>query len=286
MHSKINCGVKQGCTHSAQARSVKGFKMRGLRGFSEGRGKRLSVTSKHTESCPHSFFSSPPSLSPLSHHYSSIRSWAAQLFQDVRTTKLPWMRECEAQGGEGVWNSWPSGGASCSFVLQPLASWDTTEMSGWGGVVQYVQRVADGRGRGDGFSLFRVDGLDWRGGGGWGGQSGLLDQSWKKIGNGGVGDLFFHDSSDVEITCWKLLKFKIYLTTDCSWPIYLSKDGCQLWLHEGSLVTIVHDFVANVCTHMDGEPHPHMFMFCAQDTENYRENTCGFYLIFCQRCVT
>lgn len=187
VHGKINCGVKQGCTHSTQACSVKGFKMRGLRGFSEGGGKRLSVTSKHTESCSHSFFSSPPSLSPPSHHYSSIRSWAAQLFQDVRTTKLPWMRECEAQGGEGVWNSWPSGGASCSFALQPLASWDTTEMSGWGGVVQYVRRVVDGRGRGDGFSLFRGGGLEWRGGGGggWGGSLAYLTKAGRKLGMGG-----------------------------------------------------------------------------------------------------
>lgn len=59
VNSKINCGVKQGCTHSTQARSVKGFKMRGLRAFSEGGGKRLSVTSKHTESCSHSFFFPP-----------------------------------------------------------------------------------------------------------------------------------------------------------------------------------------------------------------------------------
>lgn len=43
------------------------------------------------------------------------------------------MRECGAQGGKGVWNSWPSGGASCSLALQPLASWDKTGMSGWEG---------------------------------------------------------------------------------------------------------------------------------------------------------
>lgn len=30
MHSKINCGVKQGCTHSTQACSVKGFKEGGF----------------------------------------------------------------------------------------------------------------------------------------------------------------------------------------------------------------------------------------------------------------
>lgn len=30
------------------------------------------------------------------------------------------MRECGAQGGEGVWNSWLSRGASCSLALQPL----------------------------------------------------------------------------------------------------------------------------------------------------------------------
>lgn len=155
--------------------------MRGLRGFSKGGGKRLSVTSKHTKLFSF-FFPSPPSQSPLSHHYSSIRSWAAQLFQDVRTTKLPWMRECEAQGGKGVWNSWPSGGASCSFALQPLASWDTTEMSG--GVLYSMCR--GGRIE-DGFSLFTVGwwvGVAW-----WWGTSGLLDQSWKKIGmaGGGVG---------------------------------------------------------------------------------------------------
>lgn len=57
-HGKINGGVKQGCTHSTQACSVKGFKMRGLRGFSEGGGTRLSVTSKHTKLF--SFFFFPP----------------------------------------------------------------------------------------------------------------------------------------------------------------------------------------------------------------------------------
>lgn len=32
------------------------------------------------------------------------------------------MRECEAQGGEGLWNSWPSGGALlslCSAAARP-----------------------------------------------------------------------------------------------------------------------------------------------------------------------
>ncbi len=48
------------------------------------------------------------------------------------------MRECGAQGSEGVWNSWPSGGASCSLALQPLASRDKTGMSGWGVVSECV----------------------------------------------------------------------------------------------------------------------------------------------------
>lgn len=38
-------------------------------------------------------------------------------------------------------------------------------------------------------------------------------------------------------------------------------------------IPTVHDFAANVRTHVEGEPHPHVFMSCAQDTENYRERT-------------
>lgn len=135
------------------------------------------------------------------------------------------MRECEAQGGEGVWNSWPSGGASCSFALQPLASWDTTEMSGWGGVVQYVRRVADGRGRGGRFLPIQSGcvGVAW-----WWWLRGAVWPTWPKLEENwewGVGrgvrgiyclvqfcyDFFFHDSANLEIICWKLLKLKFYL---------------------------------------------------------------------------
>lgn len=126
--------MKQRCR---QVSSVKGFKVRGLR---PGWREEIERNKQGHSSCSHSFPPPLPLCVPSLSHYSSIISWAVQLFQDVRTTKLPWIRECEAQGGEGVWNSWPSGGASCSFALNPLASWDTTEMAGWGGLVQYVQR--------------------------------------------------------------------------------------------------------------------------------------------------
>lgn len=103
-----------------------------------------------------------------------------------------------------VWNSWLSGRASCSFVLNPLASWDTTDMSGWGGVVQYVRRAANRRRQGDGFSLFRV--------GGWCGVVGVavwptwpkLEENW----DGGWGDILFvllyNDCLNLEITFWNL----------------------------------------------------------------------------------
>lgn len=187
------------------------------------------------------------------------------------------MRECEAQGGEGVWNSWPSGGASCSFALQPLASWDTTEMSGWGGAVQYLRRVADGRG--DGFSLFRVGGLEWCGAGGWGGAVWptwpMLEENWEWGGEGWVvRGIYCLVQFCYDFFSWFLQSGNNLLEViEIEILFDLRKDGCWLWFHGGSLVSTVHDFAANVCTHVEGEPHPHVFMFCAQDTENYRERT-------------
>lgn len=135
--------------------------MRGAEGIGGGRSGEIE-RNKQAHIKPVSFFFPPlpPSLSlPLSHHYSSIRSWAAQLFQDVRTTKLPWMRECGAQGCKGVWNSWASGGASCSLALQPLAGWDKTGMSGWGVLCMHVYRDAEQNGVRECFCLHNVGGM-------------------------------------------------------------------------------------------------------------------------------
>lgn len=92
------------------------------------------------------------------------------------------MRECEAQGGEGVCNSWPSGGASCSFALQPLASWDKTGMSGWG-VVRVEGGWTEG-GQGMFLSSQRVCVCVCLCVGGWhrDHQPGPPDQSWRGMG--------------------------------------------------------------------------------------------------------